>query len=486
MSRCGSARASTCTASATTRPSAGARRRRVPEASPASSATATPTSSPTPSPTRCSAPPGSATSASTSPTPTRGGEDADSIELLAEAARWCEPPAGSAGNVDCTVVVRGARSSRRARRDAGRLSRRRRRAGDREGEAGRGPRRARPRRGHRLLGGRHRHERSPMSPAKRGGRKPPPSRLGEAASRRTAAPAHRAPAAARGLGGDQVEGRQAVRELLLAGRRVRELWVATDLDEARGRRRDPRARREMRVPVREVSRNKMAAEARTEAPQGVLAKAAPLHEVELDDLAKARPRKRRQALPRRRRRRHRPGQPRCAAPQRCMRRRDRCRAARHRAVHVTPTVAKAAAGAIEHLPMALVGGIPHALTRLRELGVWIVGLDMVADRTLFDLGDVARRASRARARRRGQGHLSARAAALRRGRAHPADRPARVAQRRDRGRAGLLRGDAAAHGGLITGAASRAARPSPARTSAQPSDHGWTLRACGRSRSPVS
>ena len=30
--------------------------------------------------------------------------------------------------------------------------------------------------------------------------------------------------------------------------------------------------------------------------------------------------------------------------------------ARHRAVHVTPTVAKAAAGAIEHLPMAVVGG----------------------------------------------------------------------------------------------------------------------------------
>jgi 23S rRNA (guanosine2251-2'-O)-methyltransferase len=37
-----------------------------------------------------------------------------------------------------------------------------------------------------------------------------------------------------------------------------------------------------------------------------------------------------------------------------------------------------------------VGGIPNTLTRLRELGVWVVGLDMVADRTLFDLGDVAR------------------------------------------------------------------------------------------------
>ena len=242
----------------------------------------------------------------------------------------------------------------------------------------------------------------------------------------------------------------------------------------------------MRITVREVSRNKMAAEARTDAPQGVLAKAAPLHEVELDDLAKAR---------------HANG----AKPflivadgvtdpgnLGALLRSASCAGAtgvvlpRHRAVHITPTVAKAAAGAIEHLQMALVGGIPNTLTRLRELGVWIVGLDMVADRTLFDLGDVAREPARARARSRGQGHLSAHAAALRRGRAHPADRSARVAQRRDRGRAGLLRGDAPAHGGLITGAASRAARPSPARTSAQPSDHGWTLRACGRSRSPES
>ena len=37
---------------------------------------------------------------------------------------------------------------------------------------------------------------------------------------------------------------------------------------------------------------------------------------------------------------------------------------RHRAVHVTPTVTKAAAGAIEHLPIAVVGGLPTALQQL--------------------------------------------------------------------------------------------------------------------------
>ncbi len=58
---------------------------------------------------------------------------------------------------------------------------------------------------------------------------------------------------------------------------------------------------------------------------------------------------------------------------------------RHRAVHITPTVAKAAAGAIEHLPMTLASGLPTALRRLAELGVTVVGLDEAADRTLWDL-----------------------------------------------------------------------------------------------------
>ena len=39
--------------------------------------------------------------------------------------------------------------------------------------------------------------------------------------------------ATEGLGGEQVEGRQAVRELLLANRRAtREIWLASDLDRA--------------------------------------------------------------------------------------------------------------------------------------------------------------------------------------------------------------------------------------------------------------
>ena len=58
---------------------------------------------------------------------------------------------------------------------------------------------------------------------------------------------------------------------------------------------------------------------------------------------------------------------------------------RHRAVHVTPTVTKAAAGAVEYLPMALVGGLPTAIRQLQQAGIWVVGLDAAGDQPLFDL-----------------------------------------------------------------------------------------------------
>jgi 23S rRNA (guanosine2251-2'-O)-methyltransferase len=58
---------------------------------------------------------------------------------------------------------------------------------------------------------------------------------------------------------------------------------------------------------------------------------------------------------------------------------------RHRAVHVTPSVTKAAAGAIEYVPMCLVGGMPTALRQLEELGVWVIGLDAEGDRPLHEL-----------------------------------------------------------------------------------------------------
>jgi 23S rRNA (guanosine2251-2'-O)-methyltransferase len=52
-------------------------------------------------------------------------------------------------------------------------------------------------------------------------------------------------------------------------------------------------------------------------------------------------------------------------------------------------VAKAAAGAVEHLPIALVPGLPSAIERLQRKDIWVVGLHDAANASLFDLGDLA-------------------------------------------------------------------------------------------------
>ncbi len=59
--------------------------------------------------------------------------------------------------------------------------------------------------------------------------------------------------------------------------------------------------------------------------------------------------------------------------------------AKHRSAPVSATAAKTAAGAIEYVPFALVGGIPAVLERAKRAGVWCIGLDGDADSTLTDL-----------------------------------------------------------------------------------------------------
>jgi len=58
---------------------------------------------------------------------------------------------------------------------------------------------------------------------------------------------------------------------------------------------------------------------------------------------------------------------------------------RHRSARLSPTVTKTAAGAIEHLDFAVVGGIPAALSTMTELGVWTVGLAGESTQSLYDL-----------------------------------------------------------------------------------------------------
>lgn len=242
--------------------------------------------------------------------------------------------------------------------------------------------------------------RSPSRPQKPSGGSPPRRRAPTASGRRTR-PSGTGSEGKRTVGGEQVEGRHAVLELLMAGaRKVHEVWVSSDIDDAAIVQDIRELAESQRVPVHEVSRSKLAAQARCEAPQGVLALAAQLPEHSLDDLLQGR------------------RMPSSAAGRGAASRSSEapflvaldgvtdpgnlgavlrsaeCAGAtgvvlpRHRAVNVTPAAAKAAAGAIEHLPIALVGGLPSALNELQRREVLTVGLDSAAEQTIYELPPV--------------------------------------------------------------------------------------------------
>jgi 23S rRNA (guanosine2251-2'-O)-methyltransferase len=176
------------------------------------------------------------------------------------------------------------------------------------------------------------------------------------------------------LGGEQVEGRRAVVELLRAGSRsVRAVYVTKELE-------DSELAELAGSKLRTVSPEKLEAMARSDVHQGVLAQAAPIASADLDALLDE-PDAFLIALdgvtdP------HNLGA--------IMRSAETAGATgvllpRHRSAKITPVVAKAAAGAIEHLPIALVGGIPNALERASRAGCWTVGLDEQGQASIFDL-----------------------------------------------------------------------------------------------------
>ena len=175
--------------------------------------------------------------------------------------------------------------------------------------------------------------------------------------------------------GEQVEGRRAVRELLVAGRRrVNEIWLSGDSEEIEALAEDTHTR------VRRVPTDQLERRARTNAPQGVVAVAAPIKPADVDELL-ADPAAFLVALDG------------VTDPQNLgavMRSAETAGAtgvvlATHRAAGLTPAVAKAAAGALEHLPVAFVSGVPGALDRAKRAGVWCAGLDADGDQSVFEL-----------------------------------------------------------------------------------------------------
>ncbi len=189
----------------------------------------------------------------------------------------------------------------------------------------------------------------------------------------------------RELGGEQIEGRQALREVLRAGRRrVKEIFVAEDLEESEVLDEIINLAQVANVPIRELSRGRLDRITKTEIHQGVMAYVSALHEHSVADLIALAAKNNtnpflicmdsitdphnlgttlRTAL--------------CAGATGVV-------LPRNRGALVTATTAKAAAGAIEYLPIAVVPGIPSALSEIAKAKVWTVGLDGDAKVGLYD------------------------------------------------------------------------------------------------------
>jgi 23S rRNA (guanosine2251-2'-O)-methyltransferase len=160
---------------------------------------------------------------------------------------------------------------------------------------------------------------------------------------------------------------------------VRTLWISgTGLDEIEV------AARAAGVKVQRVPRDQLDGRARTDAPQGVIATADPVREAELDAVL---------------------------ADERAflvaldgvtdpgnlgaILRSAECAGVtgavlpRHRAVHVTPAATKAAAGAIEHVPIAVVTNLARYLADVKGPDLWVYAAAAEAGATPMWEADLA-------------------------------------------------------------------------------------------------
>ena len=184
-----------------------------------------------------------------------------------------------------------------------------------------------------------------------------------------------------GLGGEQVEGRHAVLELLKARRRaVQRVYVADAQDPSEILDAIELEAQRQRVPLQVVSMARLDREARTEGHQGVMAMADRLKTVPLESLLEHErafllvcdgvtdPRNLGAML----RSADGAGVTGVVVP-------------RHRSARISPTVTKTAAGAIEYLTFSDVGGIPSAIDQLNKAGVLTVGLAGDSKDSIYDL-----------------------------------------------------------------------------------------------------
>ena len=190
---------------------------------------------------------------------------------------------------------------------------------------------------------------------------------------------------------DQVEGRNAVIELLESGRDINKIYIS-DGEKHGSINKIIAMAKERKVVVTEISRTKINQMAQTENNQGVIAIVPPFDYCKIEDILKEAKSKQEPAfilildgiedphnLGSIIRTAETAGVHGIIIPKR-------------RAANVNSTVSKVSAGAVEHMKIARVNNINEAIQTLKENGVWIYGTDMEATKYYYEedlKGDVA-------------------------------------------------------------------------------------------------
>ncbi len=190
---------------------------------------------------------------------------------------------------------------------------------------------------------------------------------------------------ARGSGPhDQVEGRNPVIEALRGPREVLEIYLATVADRSDEVEEIVSLAQTAGVPVRDASKNRIDAMARTRAPQGVIAMVEPFRYLDLAgalELVEKSPCPLVLALDGIEDPQNLGAVIRVAETSGV----DVVLVPRKRASGVTAVVAKASAGAVEHVAVAHISSLPAALERLRSEGLFVAGADALGEAPYWDV-----------------------------------------------------------------------------------------------------
>ena len=182
---------------------------------------------------------------------------------------------------------------------------------------------------------------------------------------------------------DQIEGRNAVLELLESGRDINKIYVSEGEKYGSINKIIAKAK-ERKIIINEISRTKLNQMAQTENNQGVIAVVPPFNYCEVEDILEEAKRKNTKPFilildgiedP------HNLGSIIRTAETASV---DGIIIPKRRAAGVNSTVAKVSAGAVEYMKIARVNNITDTINYLKENDVWICGTDMNTDKYYYD------------------------------------------------------------------------------------------------------